>query len=427
MGVRLIVEVLDHWQDAGLTAGERDDLVVLAENANDKSRETWGPVHEDYILRRVNKSAASWRIAINRLMKKGALEFAARGGKELRGRTGQTAVYRLVALCPEAPHDGWKGFCTRPAKAAGEVPGGAVPPEEGHLSGDPLGCLAANAAGSPAVGVGYLTANPVGYPSANAVEGEGYLTATEWVSGQLTSTPPVSSLKIPSNPSSSPAAPSPAAGRESGTDGGGGGDSFFEGPTGVGPLAGEGPAVTGPSAGGVAVAPPSVEHPQAEPLVAALDFRGRPPGMKQRRQLVALTAAALDAGWVEQDLKAYLDLGGAAVNSAAAVYAHRLAAGELPDPAAFREAARQPLEGTDAVVDGWMALSRKLGAREPYGGGWDRISQAASNGDRPAGWEKYPHCGKSECDEITRTYEKRDAQGLPSLSPCGNCHPAMQF
>lgn len=45
MGVRLIVEILDHWQDIGLTPGERGDLIVLAENANDSSRETWGAVH----------------------------------------------------------------------------------------------------------------------------------------------------------------------------------------------------------------------------------------------------------------------------------------------------------------------------------------------------------------------------------------------
>jgi len=435
VGVRLIVEVLDHWRDAGLTAGERDDLVVLAENANDKSRETWGPVHEDYILRRVNKSAASWRIAINRLMKKGALEYAARGGKELRGRTGQTAVYMLTPLCPEAPHDGWKGFCTRPARVTGEAAEGAEPAEESHLSDASLGCLSANPAEASGHEVGYLTANPAGYPSANPVEGEGYLTATERVSGQLTPTPPVSSFKTPSKTSSSPAAPSPAAGQGPVTERGGGGVSSFEGPTGVGPSAGQ----------GVATAPPSEQNPQAEPLVAALDFRGRPPGAKQRRQLVTLTAAALDAGWVEQDLRTYLDLGGAAVNSAAAVYAHRLAPDELPDPAAFREASRRPLEGTDAVVDGWMALSRQLGGderehapaghrpsgRRGYSGParpntvWDRIAADAANGVSPPGAERYKHCGT--CDPVTRMRDGDGWSGGEKSNPCARCHPSMQF
>lgn len=167
MGIRLIVEVLDHWKDFGLTAGERDDLVVIAENANEKSRETFGPIHEDYVLKRVNKSAAAWRIALNRLLKKKALEYAVHNGRQMKGFTGQHAIYRIPVLCSDPPHDGWHGYCTRPAKYA-------APPEE------------------PAE-EGYLTANPSteeGYPSDNAVPEEGYLTATEWVSGQLTPSPP---------------------------------------------------------------------------------------------------------------------------------------------------------------------------------------------------------------------------------------------
>ncbi|MFI5739143.1 hypothetical protein ACIA9I_12310 [Streptomyces anulatus] len=176
------------------------------------------------------------------------------------------------------------------------------------------------------------------------------------------------------------------------------------------------------------MAPPSVElHPQAEPLVAALDFRGRPPGSKQHRQLVAFAAAALNAGWVEQDLKTYLDLGGAAVNSAAAVYAHRLAADELPDPVTFREAARRPLEGTDAIVDGWMQLAGRSGPHRPYQDSWRRLEEEGRNGARPQGWEKVPHCGDPDCDEVTRRRDETSWDGLPTASPCQRCHPAMRF
>ncbi|MEU1434008.1 hypothetical protein ABZ438_07905 [Streptomyces sp. NPDC005786] len=367
MGVRLIVEVLDHWQDAGLTAGERDDLLVLAENANDGSRLTWGPVHEPYILRRANKSAAGWKNSIGKLIKKQVLLH------HTQGHVGQAAVYRLAQLCPEAPHDGWKGHCTRPERVTSEVTLSKGDQKEGHLSDDPQG---------------HSSGDPLGP--------KGHLTGVERVISQVTPTPPVSSLKIPSKTSSSPAAPSSAA-VAAPADGGGGGVS------------------------------PSEQNWQAEPLVAALDFRGRPPGVKQRRQLLALVAAALDAGWVEQDLKAYLDLGGAAVNSAAAVYAHRLDPGELPDPATFREAASRPLEGTDATVDGWMALSRQLGGHKPHTDTWRQLDEDARSGVRPAGWERVPHCGGPKCDEVTRTYEVLDGQGLPSLRMCGACHPAMRF
>ncbi|MFI2354720.1 hypothetical protein ACH5AG_08535 [Streptomyces anulatus] len=168
-------------------------------------------------------------------------------------------------------------------------------------------------------------------------------------------------------------------------------------------------------------------HPQAEPFVAALDFRGRPPGLKQRGRLVVLAAAALDTGWVEQDLKTYLDLGGAAVNSAAAVYAHRLAADELPDPASFREAARRPLEGTDAVVDGWMQLAGRSGPHRPYQDSWGRLEEEGRNGARPQGWEKVPHCGDPDCDEVTRRRDETGHDGLPTTTLCQRCHPAMRF
>ncbi|MBW8704411.1 hypothetical protein MBT84_32910 [Streptomyces sp. MBT84] len=108
MGIRLIVEVLDHWQDAGLTPGERWDLLVLAENANDGSRLTFGPVHAQHILERANKSPKGWKNAITALMRKKVITT------HVPGRIKQVAVYHLEHLCPDPPHSGYKGHCTKP-------------------------------------------------------------------------------------------------------------------------------------------------------------------------------------------------------------------------------------------------------------------------------------------------------------------------
>jgi hypothetical protein len=186
MGIKLIVEIMDHWQDAGLTPGERADLLVLAENAKDATRETFGPVHEDYILRRVGKKAAAWRVAIAALKTKGVLEYAVRDGREMSGRPGQHAVYRFPVLCPEAPHDGLRGQCTRPERVSSQL---THPEPDGK---------------------------PMGYPTANALEGMGYPTATERVSPQLTPTPPFSSGTTSSTPADPSASPD--------SKGGGGGD-----------------------------------------------------------------------------------------------------------------------------------------------------------------------------------------------------------
>jgi hypothetical protein len=143
MAVKLMVEVMDHWQDAGLTAGERSDLLVIAENANDGSRETVGPMHEPYLLKRAGKtSAAAWRNAIGKLMKKGVLEYAVHDGREMSGFPGRWAVYRMRQLCSDGPHDGLHGQCTRPERVTSQVtqsePVGTEEPELGHPTGDPI-------------------------------------------------------------------------------------------------------------------------------------------------------------------------------------------------------------------------------------------------------------------------------------------------
>lgn len=167
MGIRLIVEVLDHWQDAGLTPGERWDLLVLAENANDGSRLTFGPVHAQHILDRANKSPKGWRNAITALMRKKVITT------HLPGRINQFAVYHLEHLCPEAPHDGNKGQCTRPPKDQ----------KEGHPPGDPVPTE------------GHPADDPEGHPTDDPLTQEGHPADAKRVIQEVTPTPLVSSFK----------------------------------------------------------------------------------------------------------------------------------------------------------------------------------------------------------------------------------------
>jgi len=184
VGVRLIVEVLDHWQDVGLTAGERNDLIVLAENANDKSRLTYGPVHAPYILKRANKAAEGWKNSIGKLLRKKVITT------DTPGRIKQFAVYRLEMLCPDPPHDGYKGYCTRPDGPSGPD----TSPEVGHSSGDPVG---------------------VGHSSGDPAPEEGHLTGADRVTSPVTPTPHDPSTQPPSTAAGRPAA---AAGKHAVAD-----------------------------------------------------------------------------------------------------------------------------------------------------------------------------------------------------------------
>ncbi|MFF2437949.1 hypothetical protein ACFVU4_27920 [Streptomyces sp. NPDC058107] len=460
------MEVLDHWKDAGLTAGERDDLIVLAENANDRSRLTWGPVHAPYILKRANKSAPGWKNAVGKLLRKKVLT------QHVPGRVGQVAVYHLMCLCPEPPHDGYQGFCTRPERVTSQVTHPEDQTGEGHLSDDPEGHTADD-------------------PKAE----EGHLSDDERVTGEMTPTPLLSSFKSPSDtPSSSVAEDSSEPIEGVVIEGGGGGDSSNE------------------------------FIKQAYVFVDALDYRGKVPGRKRRTTLAMRAVAAFEAGWTEQTLADYLDLGGAPVNAAAAVYEHRLREDELPEAPTPLAAGRalppacsncldehpgaqtnlrlrirgdgQPCPdchpsvvgtkdssdggmwdramdrarnrmatdnwqgtGTDDRVAGWMSLAadstereamlnsptprpsttdqrvqqaidagKRLQARhDAHSGGyqparvndvWDRVSEEATNGLRPDGADGIPHCG--ECDEYTRT--RGDGHSL-----CPKCHPVLRF
>jgi hypothetical protein len=135
MGIRLIVEILDHWQDHGLTPGERDDLIVIAEQARDETRETVASVHRPFILKRVNKTPKSWRTAIDKLMRKKVLEHAVVGGRKVMGHEGQAARYRIPYLCPLRDHDGRYGQCERPERVISQR---THSPQEGPLTDDAL-------------------------------------------------------------------------------------------------------------------------------------------------------------------------------------------------------------------------------------------------------------------------------------------------
>lgn len=412
MGVRLIVEILDHWQDIGLTPGERGDLIVLAENANDRSRETWGAVHADHILKRAGKAGPSWRIAINRLMKKKALEFALRDGKEVRGYTGQHAVYRLVELCPDPPHSGYKGCCTKPvatpddgATSEAATTGGTeivadLPPASENLTDTEEGYPSANAVGDDPK-EGYLTANPEGYLSANAVEGLGYLTATERVSCQITPTPLVPSFEISSkdSPSSSVAEDSAegSVGAPDGTDGGGGRNL----------------------SSGLEEITKQCERVGA--FVDSLDYRSRRPGRQQRMKIGQRVTVAFKAGWTENGLRRYLDISDdPAVRSAAAVYLHRLSEDELPP--AIEEVDLSPpcswcrVAFPTAATDGSV---RKTPLGDPCPDCHPSVVQQTT--------ELPPVCdicvGQNPAAEFNITF-RRNYESFHG-GPCPRCHPAL--
>lgn len=96
MGVRLIVEVLDH-APPDLTPAERLVLVVLAESANDTTREAWPGM--EALTRRSGLTERGVRAALTRLAKRGH-EVRVALGKDKNGRPvyscpGKRTTYRL--------------------------------------------------------------------------------------------------------------------------------------------------------------------------------------------------------------------------------------------------------------------------------------------------------------------------------------------
>ncbi|MEW2070047.1 hypothetical protein [Streptomyces sp. NPDC007346] len=247
-------------------------------------------------------------------------------------------------------------------------------------------------------GVAVATPMPEGGAGATPRESQGSPYGEQGLPiGVAGATPPsLSSLgSLKDSPSSS--GPLPSAGDEPTSEGGGGGDSSFE-------------------------------DQAAEALAAALDYRGAAPRVGQVATIRRRAAAALCAGWTEQELKEYLDLkGDPNARDAAALYGHRLQPDQMPELQVFREAARRPLEGTDAIVSGRMDLARPTGPHRPYQDSWGRLEEEGRNGSRPQGWERVPHCGDPDCDEVTRRRDVVGHDGLPSTTLCQRCHPAMRF
>lgn len=95
MGIRLIVEVLEHAPD-DLTWRERHALTVLAENANDGTRECWPGIEEDEaIAHRMRLPGRSSRYEVMKALRaKKAIETVS------AGRRGHRAVYRITELAP---------------------------------------------------------------------------------------------------------------------------------------------------------------------------------------------------------------------------------------------------------------------------------------------------------------------------------------
>ncbi|MBD9727319.1 hypothetical protein PV755_26085, partial [Streptomyces caniscabiei] len=331
MGIRLIVEILDHWQDAELTPGERWDLLVLAENANDGTRLTFGPVHAPHILQRANKSPKGWKNAITALLRKKVITT------HVPGRIKQVAVYHLEHLCPDPPHSGHKGLCTKPVAAPDggvaddsvtsghSVGDSASPTKEGHPTDDPV-----NQEGHP-------TDDPMGHPADDPLGQEGHPGDAKRVIQEVTPTPPYSSFKdSPLTTSSSSVAEDSSSASVAMTDadgGGGGGESFSS-------------------------EDQDQEPQRADAFVASLDYRGKLLDKKQQQQLRTLAAAALAAGWSEDGLRRYLDISDDRdVRNPAGLYAHRLDPERLPEasvgvspqlpPACSRCLARNPAAATD--------------------------------------------------------------------------------
>lgn len=126
MGIRLVVEVLDH-APADLTAVDRLVLIVLAEQANDQTRECW-PGWE-LIARRMQW--AGYRDGGKNAVSKALANLARRGvevrvpigatddGKAVYAAHGRRTTYRIPPLrrvASTATHDGSEGWHSLPPK-----------------------------------------------------------------------------------------------------------------------------------------------------------------------------------------------------------------------------------------------------------------------------------------------------------------------
>jgi len=93
MALSLILEVLDHAPDS-LTPKEHLAAIVLAENANERTRQIWDSIEDPKIMARIRVKRARLYELIEGLIEKGVLEQTAVGQKQTRAR------YRFRVLCP---------------------------------------------------------------------------------------------------------------------------------------------------------------------------------------------------------------------------------------------------------------------------------------------------------------------------------------
>lgn len=93
MALRLILEVLDHAPES-LTPKEHLAAIVLAENANERTRQVWDSVEDPKIMARIRVKRARLYELLDGLIEKGVLEQTAVGQKQSRAR------YRFRVLCP---------------------------------------------------------------------------------------------------------------------------------------------------------------------------------------------------------------------------------------------------------------------------------------------------------------------------------------
>ena len=77
---------------------------------------------------------------------------------------------------------------------------------------------------------------------------------------------------------------------------------------------------------------PQHSNDRATAFAASLNYGTQRPSRAQQQRLAGLIAAAFAAGWAETDLREQLDPGSGPVRSRIAIYLHRLAAEQLPEP-----------------------------------------------------------------------------------------------
>lgn len=282
MGYKLYREVM-RWAPAALTKGEKLAALAIADDANDATRLTWHSVVDPELMRRalVPDDRAMLRI-VAKLKAEKVLEHA--GG----GHNGRVAKYRFLQLEPVDavvdPLGGENHHATAEGAGAEEGENRPATPGEGWQKTPPNSV-------DPDDGVHEITTQ-------QRAKGGDFLPRR--VVKTTTPTPPYPSSTTPSSLASlAPQAPADAA-----PEGGGGGGDVYD-----------------------------AQHAQrAAAFVDTLDYRGQTPSRGQRKKLNHRAATALAAGWTEQTLAGQLNLGDSVVNSAVAVYLHRLSEEVLEEP-----------------------------------------------------------------------------------------------